>query len=268
MGLTPYAGQTIRDLRRARRMTGEELGKLAGLSQPKISKIETGSPTPLNRSDIEKILDILEASQTIRQQILGSLGQATAPSTRRLKAAFRFEWALELERAAATVRAFSMDYIPALLQTLEYRRAILSHIALCEDEIQAAMRAINRRQDLLWEKQRRYHFIIHEPALYTTPADHPTQIAQLDRVERFVGVHSIRIGIIPLEAGLIPGLELAPFVLYDTLHLVKVAGNVEPVSDSSADIAEHLKIFAALERKADYGDSARTLVRKAIDYFS
>jgi Domain of unknown function (DUF5753) len=231
--------------------------------------IETGIDTNTRPDDIEKILDILEAPQTIRQQVLGDLGHALAiAQRRRLSADLQFNWPLERERNADMVRIFSFHYVPALLQTLEFRQAMLKRLEMSDIELRLAMNITLKRQDRLWDKQRRFAFIMHEATLYTAPGDHALQVAQLDRIEQFIGVRNIKIGIIPLEAGLVPGAEYSPFIIYDNRCLNKVVSNFEIESDDPREIAEHLKIFAELERRADYGDSARALIRKAIDYFS
>src|ERR1700691_5335176 len=95
-----HVGQAIRNLRRTRNMTGEELGKRVGLSQPRISKIETGIDPSPKSADIVAILDILEAPQTIRQQIMSALGRSNRPMIHRHKARYVFEKAFEQESKA------------------------------------------------------------------------------------------------------------------------------------------------------------------------
>src|ERR1700691_1655660 len=119
-------GQLIRELRRQRNMTGGELAQRIGLSQSKISKIETGLDTNIPSSRIEKILNILEAPQTIRQQIQASLGNSDIVQVRRLRTrpVSAHERALEELRVVNLLRTFSFNLCPALLQTVEYREAL------------------------------------------------------------------------------------------------------------------------------------------------
>ncbi|MEK7152781.1 MAG: helix-turn-helix transcriptional regulator, partial [Patescibacteria group bacterium] len=67
--MSKQIGETIRTLRRQRNLTGEELARKAGLSQSKISKIETGQYRNLQIKELEIVLNILDAPKTIRQQI-------------------------------------------------------------------------------------------------------------------------------------------------------------------------------------------------------
>lgn len=262
-----HIGQAIRDLRRQRNMTGEELGKRAGLSQSRVSKIETGAGANLQPAQAEKILNILDAPQTIRQQIQLALQQTEAVQIRRIKGSFPFEQSLRELRRTKMLRVFTINLIPAMLQTTEYRQAHLSRVDMPGPDFRIAMRTTLKRQDLLWDKRRRFHFIIHETALYTTPGDRAVQIAQLDRLDRLIGTRNIKVGIIALESGTFP-VDITSFSVHDEQRVAKAVADADIVSHSAQDIADYLKIFAALDKLADYGDSARTLIHKAIDYFS
>jgi hypothetical protein len=134
-------------------------------------------------------------------------------------------------------------------------------------DAQIAMRTIIARQDMLWDKRRRYYFILHEAALYAAPGSRSLQIGQLDRLERLTGVSNIKIGIIPLETSLL-FIGISSYVLRDEASVSKEVTGCDIISTDAEDIALHIKTFAELERSADYGDSARALIRKAIDYFS
>jgi len=261
-------GQAIRNLRRSRNMTAAELGKRVGLSQPRISKIETGVDPSPKAADIAAMLDALEAPQAIRQQVMGALGRQNRTAFRRYKARYTFMKPLEQERKSSMVRFFCMSMIPALLQTIEYRESLLKHLSLADDVAALAMTTVAQRQELCWDVHRRYHFVLYEAALYTAPGSQAAQRRQLDRIELFIDSRHIKLGIIPFECGLPPGVESGPFVIYDDrLLAISLVGSTLD-SREQEDIAEHLKVFSALDRMADYGDSARALVRKATNYFS
>jgi transcriptional regulator with XRE-family HTH domain len=260
-------GETIRSLRRQHDMTGAELGKKVGLSQSKISKIETGTITNLKIAEIEKILNILEAPQDIRQRSVVLLGRTDTSLTQQLNAKYYFEKPLKRELSTKLLRGFSFFAVPALLQTLEFRQALLKKIPIKDSDIRFAMRMIVQRQELLWDKKHHYHFILHETGLYSAFSTPSVQLAQLDRLLQMMGLSNIRFGILPLEAGCGP-IETCPFVVYDESRLIKCQAGADILSNDTDEIDTYLKIFAALEKKADYGDNARALIRKAMDYFS
>ena len=235
------------------------------MSQSKISKIETGFYTQLIPSEIEMILNILDAPKDISQQVAqaiidGNQQYTTRKVTPRWLAASKV---FERERETRLLRNFTFQLIPAILQTVEYRNALMEHY----DQNDTNYNVIMQRQDLVWDGNHRYHIILHEASLYTIFSAHRVHIAQLDRLERFIGAEYMKLGVIPLEVGLAP-FENSIFVLYDERLVVTVIGSNEIELDSQIDIAEHIRMFKALERKAEYDDGARRLIHKAADYFN
>lgn len=173
----------------------------------------------------------------------------------------------ERERHTTILRVFCFSLPPALLQTMAYRRAVLKSSILSQEEFKHYMNETVKRQDLLWDSNRQFHFIFHGAALFTAPAGREAQIAQLDRIERFIGTPHIKLGILPLESGMLP-LDHGPFVLYDSRLMVTILTNYETESEDPREIAEGIKLFGDLERLACYGSEARLLVRGAIERFS
>src|SRR5207237_9421425 len=64
--------ETLRKLRAARGLSGPELARRAGVTQPTVSRIETGAITPRPET-LERILDALEAPARVRSQVLNQL---------------------------------------------------------------------------------------------------------------------------------------------------------------------------------------------------
>lgn len=261
-------GQIIRDLRKKQNMTGEELGKRAGLSQSKVSKLETGLYARPDYDQIQRILNILGASSTIRQQALHALKEGrqsvghasfhdTQPSV----------MSAELERRSRRIRLYAANAIPALLQTVEYRTALLRSRGYSESEIPAFIKHTLLRQDLLWDKRHVFHIIFPQAALYTRIASKREHRAQLDRLERLIGTPNIVLGIIPVEAGHILS-ECSSFVLYDDTTLIQAVARYEITSQDRQDIVLHSDIFTSFERLAYYDNDAIQLTRAAMDYLS
>jgi transcriptional regulator with XRE-family HTH domain len=260
-------GQTIRTLRHQRNMTAVELGRRAGLSQPRISKIETGVDSHPKLADIEAMLHILDAPQIIQQQVVRSFDRKQPLLLRRRSARYAYGEDFENESKASFIRTFCLNVIPALLQTIEFREALLKHNELNPDIRAAAMSIALKRQELLWSR-RNYHFIIHELALYTMPGDKRTQTRQLDRVKLFLDSKHCKVGIMPLQCGLLPGPENGTFTIYDDRRVAIALADKTLETQDKADIAEHLAIFTGLDRMSDYDDSASGIIDRAIDYYN
>jgi hypothetical protein len=180
---------------------------------------------------------------------------------------YLFQEPFELEGNAHRVRSFTICQIPVVLQTLAYREYLLKRIGLSDDDFRLAMSMTLKRQELLWEEQRRWHFIICENALYTHTGNDILQLALLDRLRQFMELYNMKIGIIPLEAGLV-SLDVSTFNIYDETCVSKSIANEDIQSNSNKDIVEHSKLFDELDKLAEYGNLATVLLRKASAYFS
>ncbi len=269
MNTSERVGKLIKELRRKRNLTGMYLSKKAGISQSKLSKIETGRYPKQDLTLIDNILNILDAPRTIRQQLMIALDQRQDPASplHTFSTIYDFCLMTERERAAKSLKSVTLHAPHALLQTADYRLALLRHYKFSVSEIQSAMNETTKRQDMLWDARKRYHFILQQAGLYSAPAGNRVQIVQLDRLERLLGAPTVRIGIVPTEAGM-SLTEHGNFVLYDDIAVVEPVLGSEPYSTDVPRIAEYVQLFAELEQKALYGDEARQLIRTAADYFS
>jgi len=261
-------GSIIKNLRKERGMTGGALAVRAGFSQSKISKLESGKYTLLQPSDIEKIMNILNAPKTIQQQMFLLLEQIY-PDTliRKLDGKMLIIDVHAIEKDVQSTRLYNIGHIPVLLQTIDYRIGLLKKFDMQPDRLDQALKDFVKRQDLLWSKERQAHVILTETALYTLFTEKQVHIAQLDRLERLLLTPHTKVGIIPVQAGLATA-EASSFTLYDDTLICKIFAEGEIHSSDKADVVLYLKVFTELEKKAHYSDDARVIIRKAIDYFS
>jgi len=260
-------GKLLKELRIEQGVRGVELGRKAGMSQSKISKLETGLYPRLHFKEIERILNILNAPRITRQRIYSALGSLQPEDLKyqSYNVAYTKD-CYQRELKTIQIRTFSPFVVPALLQTNEYRIALLKGWGTVEDEMDI-IKANAQRQDLLWDKQRQFHFIMHQAALYTGPAGQKgLGLPQIDRIERFMGLPNIKIGIIPLEAGM-PPVEFGPFALLDERMLITATVDGDLHSTNSKSIELYSRIFSDLNRAAVYGVEANHLIRLALDFF-
>jgi hypothetical protein len=163
-------------------------------------------------------------------------------------------------------RVFSPYNVPALLQTNEYRLALLKGLGAPEDDAEI-LKFSAQRQELLWDTKRQFHFIMHQAALYNAPPGQKRlSLEQIDRLERFMGLPNIKIGFVPLEAGM-PAVEFGPFALLDERLLATGTIEGDMHSANSKAIALHGRIFAELSQRAVYGEEAKQLIQASIKYF-
>ncbi len=147
-------GNTLKELRRRQNLTGASLGEKVGLSQSKISKIETGAYS-VTIEEIDRLLNILKPSEIIRQQIYNAFNEQKPYSqSKTYTMNFRHNPnAFDVEQKAKDVCVFCMTQTPALLQTASYREGLLRHFDLSEEEIRDNLKMTLCRQDRLWTKR-------------------------------------------------------------------------------------------------------------------
>lgn len=264
-----HIGQVIAALRRNMNITGEELGRRSSMSQSKISKIETGFYAQPNPAEIRTILNILKAPVTIIQRIEYVLDASTPRhKTQALSLSIAVTKAcFDLEQKSQSIKIYVANAIPALLQTLTYRKASLCYKGINNDDLSTLLNNTLLRQDKLWSGRHKFYFLIPQTVLYTVATTKAEHMMQLDRLERAIDIPHVTFGIIPLEAGTIL-VEYSSFALYDGHTLVQALSKYELTSHDKEEIELHDNVFRSLSDLALYNEDAVRLIRTAIKYFS
>jgi transcriptional regulator with XRE-family HTH domain len=254
-------GRLLKELRRKRGLTGIDLGKKAGISQSKLSKLETGAYTSPKVQDVDKLLNILQAPNNIRQQIYREIERAHPQAL--LYKPYRTKISINLydqAKLSTLIRVFTLPGVPAHLQTTAFRMAILRKNGIAEEELEEYLKDTMKRQDLLWDRERSFHFIMHEVMLYSPPDGHWELMApQIDRIERMMELPNVKVGIVPTTAGL-PMAQTGPFAVHDQRRAVLELGSGELESTDRESIAFYTRVFLELDRLALYGEPAKQLM--------
>jgi len=144
-------GAQLRRLREAKRISLEEAGNAIRASHSKISRLETGRVGFKDR-DIADLLTLYGVTDEKERQTLRDLaGRASAQGWWHDYSDILpnwFEAYVGLEEAATQIRAYEVQFIPGLLQTGDYARAVtlLGHP-------NAPMREVDRRVGLRLARQ-------------------------------------------------------------------------------------------------------------------
>jgi transcriptional regulator with XRE-family HTH domain len=255
-------------VRKAAGLTGEQLATALGWEPPtgrtKVSKIENGKQTP-GPDEIRawaeacghpelapELLDLLADVQTVhtrwRRRIRGGHAAIQQDIDRRTQAATR-------------IRNAEVSMIPGLLQTAGYARSIITAVSAAygTTDVDAAVQARMRRQDVLYDQSKTFEFVITEAALRLLPCPPQVMAGQLDRLMS-MDLPNVTLGIVPF------GTELAimPYnsflLLDDALTVETWAGKDEDAGDESA---VHVRVFDLLVGEALTGESARHLIAAA-----
>jgi transcriptional regulator with XRE-family HTH domain len=254
-------------LRKAAGLTGDELAGRLGwekTGRTKISKIENGKQLP-TAEDIEawaaacghpeaarELLDLRTDVENVHHTWRGRL--------RHGHAAVQDDYDRRV-RAATRIRSSVPALIPGLLQTAGYARAIMVQVAELwgTTDIDAAVEARIRRQEVLYDQSRTFEFVITEAALRLLPCPPQVMSGQLDRLLS-LDLDNVTLGIIPMGVQLAV-LPFSDFLMLDNRATVESHGSEDEVGEEESEV--YARIFAGLMAEAVTGDDARRLITAA-----
>ncbi|QTR05402.1 helix-turn-helix transcriptional regulator [Saccharothrix algeriensis] len=258
------------ELRRVRDLagvSGRELAQRIGISQSKVSRIESGTTVPTTR-EVKGWSTALEVSADMRDRLL-ALTEAVRTEVRPWGAVLRSKGHIqddirELEHLALKVRVYQPSVVPGLLQTAEYARTVFSlgGNATSEADLSAALMGRLRRQEVLFEEGRDFEFLITEAALRWRPGPPRLLLAQLDRIMSVGTLTNVSIGLIPHSAPAVTFYSHG-FVIYDLadedrsteVAVETVHAKLAVREQEGLDLYEER--WSALRRMALFGDAAR-----------
>ena len=253
-------GVALARLRRRAGLTGKELGDLLGMSQAKVSKIETGAVNP-SPDDVERMARQLGAAA---DEIDRLAHQAEQHRDRMMDwrvgrndpATWQHELG-QLEAGATELRVFQFGLISGLLQTSEYAREVLATVqeAWADSTTTGATRvnqAVSermRRQQILDDTGKRFHFILPEAVLHNMLTGPEDMLAQLGRLRRVAGQDNVVLSMIP-EDERWPYPPFHNFSVLDDRQVIIDLANTVVVTPGRSDIQFFRGIFDKLEQHA------------------
>lgn len=264
-----YLGNELRRLRETAGLSGRDVAPLVGVSQPTISRWEKGAKVP-TIPEANAFADALQASAETRERLL-QLVEAAHSEVVTWRSALRDKGHLqdqvrELEASARTLRNFQPVIIPGLLQTAAYARRVLPLVDRTgRQDYAAAVAARMQRQEILYNPDRRFEFLIMEAALRLRLGGPEVLLPQLDRIAQVSTLENVTIGLIP--QGPVTAIGWHPFVIYDDVVDGEPFVRVEMVHgmatiDRTEDVALYQALIEGLSRDAVQGAEARALLER------
>ncbi|GAA3956585.1 helix-turn-helix transcriptional regulator [Streptomyces marokkonensis] len=264
-------GRRLRELRG--QLTQRALADLLGWPQAKVSKLETGrqTATPEDAMAWAKATGHPAATEELVARLQG-VETHTRSWRRQLSAGHRpvqDVLTIEYERSSA-LRAWEGAMVVGMLQTPDYARSVFARYAELHQaprDIEEAVRARVRRQELLYQPGRTFHVVMWEAALHAAVAPPDVLAAQLDRLGSVIGLDTVRLGIVPFGAQL--GIPPAnAFWLYDNRMAIVEDWHAELWLDDADSVALYRRVWETLEQSAVYGTQARRLIARARAHFA
>ncbi|MER7563937.1 helix-turn-helix transcriptional regulator [Streptomyces sp. NPDC097941] len=239
----------------------DQAARALGFSPAKLSRIESGKGRrPPSESDVRALLELYDTGDHESSVLLKLLQRAGDPGWwQRYDKRLMPEWfdrLVGLQEAAAAIRTFEIQYVPGLLQTPDYTRAVVERGLPAAASNEVARRVelrMRRAQLLLREDAPQLWAVIDESVLLRVLGSREIMREQLTHLIAMAQRPNVTVQVIPLDvtnasAPAIPitylrfgGLDL-PDVVY--LEHIKSANFLE-----DRDETEEYRL--ALDRLAD-----------------
>lgn len=270
---TEHLGQMLRLIRRQRGMTGDALANATGISQSRISKIETGKYGLPEWSDMLRLLTAIDASdeevlRVRRQYEIAQLDPSSYAYMVGVGVEVKQAQFLDVERSARNVRDYQTSVFPGLLQTPLYAYRVFRKLGHGDQSAREAAMVRQRRQAILSDARRRFVFVVNDAALFSQHgADSREHWEQLDHVHSRVSAHNVSFHVLDSRRGY-PVSAGNPFVIYDRRFVSAETTMRELTTSSLAEIEAYERAFnEAVAASLDQGRSL-AMLREAIGRFS
>jgi transcriptional regulator with XRE-family HTH domain len=184
-------------------MTVEDVAEKLLCPVTKVSRMETGARPPTLR-DVRDLCRIYGVSEPTTAQLMGLARGAREQDWWTKYDDLKLDPYIGLEQEAASITCFTMYYVPALLQTGEYARAIIRAIApkmdprIHQERVEARLR---RQQLLAQHSPPRYCVLLDEAVLQRRVGGSAVMVAQLDKVLEQERVGKAMVQVIPFDVG-------------------------------------------------------------------
>jgi transcriptional regulator with XRE-family HTH domain len=205
-------GGRLRRLREDSGITRWQAGDAIRASDSKISRLELGRVAFKDR-DVADLLTLYGVTDENQRAMFTALGrQASKPGWWHKYGDILppwFELYVGLEEAAALIRTYEVQFVPGLLQTRDYARAVtlLGHAGVPSDEI-------SRRVDLRMARQRRLTatvpaglapptiWAVVDEAVLRRPLGGPRVMrAQLEHLVEVAALPNVSLQVVPFDRG-------------------------------------------------------------------
>jgi transcriptional regulator with XRE-family HTH domain len=272
-------GTQLRRLRVARDVSRDEAGYAIRASHAKISRLELGRVSFKERdvADLLTLYGVRDPAE--REPLLALARQANAPGWWHKYSDLLpswFEVYVGLEEAAARLRTYENQFVPGLLQSPDYARAVimLGHGAASEDEIERRVELRMRRQRRLTGPDAPWLWAVVDEAALSRPLGGAAVMrAQIDHLLEMTSHPNIRLQILPFErgghaaaGGPFTVLRFAEPGLPDVVYLEQLTSAL--YLDKREDTDAYMEVMDRVSVQADSVSRTKWLLEQLRSYFA
>src|SRR6516165_10720076 len=251
----------LRSAREAKGLTQDQVAHEMDWSLSKIIRIE-GASSSISANDLKALLSLYGITESERVDSLLTLAKAGRErswwSAYRDAAPSLLLQLIEYESVASAIRQFETLFIPGILQTEEYARAVIQNYYDDEgpgsDKLRALVELRVRREGLLnSEHSPSFNFMLDEAAVSRLVGGSSVMRSQLRRLIAVAEKPNVTVEIVPFSAGLHPGMR-GPFEIIefvdsldkDIVFVETPRGDI--ISDDPKETKSYRDAFDRLEK--------------------
>jgi len=198
-------GAQLRSLREAKRLSLEEAGNVIRASHSKISRLETGRVGFKDRDIVDLLTYYGVTDEKQRQELRELAVRANSPGWWHDYADVLPSWFEDyvgLEEAASQIRAYEVQFVPGLLQTEDYARAVIMLGYSNPKEINRRVKLRMARQAILSRPNPPSLWVVLDEAVLRRPiGGHATMRAQLKHLIEMSPRPHVTVQVLPFKAG-------------------------------------------------------------------
>lgn len=263
-------GARLRELRREAGLTARDLAAASGQHFTRVSKIEHGVQSPVDK-DIREWCRVCGVEEQVPDLIatLRAVESAYVEFQRQSRAGMKRvvgSHTMGLYEKTELFRIYEHNVMPGLFQTADYSAAMLSFwIGFLDtpNDLDDAVAARMERQRVIYQRCKRFVVVIEEQALRTWFGTAETQAAQLDRLMAVMSLPNVSVGVIPM---MIERTAIAStgFWIFDRSVVALETPTASIEVTRPREIELYGRMFEHLQAAATYGRPARVLVANAL----
>ncbi|MEU6256987.1 helix-turn-helix transcriptional regulator [Streptomyces sp. NPDC047043] len=205
--LKMLVGVQLAGIREDAGLAQEQAARAVGFSPAKLSRIEAGKGRrPPTESDVRALLDLYKTEDYEASVLLQLLRRAGEPGWwQRFDKRLMPEWfdrLVGLQEAAEAIRTFEIQYVPGLLQTPAYTRAVVERglPTAPAREVQRRVELRTRRRELLQRADApQLWAVIDESVLLRVLGSREVMREQLEHLVTMAQLPHVTVQVVPLD---------------------------------------------------------------------
>jgi transcriptional regulator with XRE-family HTH domain len=269
-------GARLRRLRTEMGLTREEAAEAIRASEWKIHRLENGQ-VGFKERDIVDLLRLYEVSDPGEvAEFVALAREANTPGWWQHYGDVLPQWFrtyVDLEAAAAVIRTYEGQFVPGLLQTDDYMRAVVqgAHLEDSNEEVGRRVRLRMARQILLTSEQPpRLWAVVDEAALRRPVGGREVMRGQLERLVEATKLPNVTLQVLPFDAGAHPAmvgsfsiLRFPEQELPDVVYLEHLTSAI--YLNKPEEVDQYLHVMESICVRAAAPDQTAELLGKILD---